>query len=172
MAPSPTRTNKSDAEVADLYKKHYALVHRTAFSITGNTSDADDVLHNIFVSLLGRELPADLQRNANGYFYRAAVNQSLKIVQSRQRLIPTADTEFDDIPASEDVALPDARNEERLRKAITKLGASGAEMLLLRYQEDYSIADIAKTLGKNRATVAMILYRVRLRLKKLLEGEI
>jgi DNA-directed RNA polymerase specialized sigma24 family protein len=43
-------------------------------------------------------------------------------------------------------------------------------MLILRYEHNYSDAQIAKMLGKSRGTVAVTLYRTRARLKKLLRA--
>ena len=35
-----------------LFREHYALVYRTAYSVTGNRQDAEDVLQTIFLRLL------------------------------------------------------------------------------------------------------------------------
>jgi DNA-directed RNA polymerase specialized sigma24 family protein len=42
------------------------------------------------------------------------------------------------------------------------------EVLVLRYEHDYSDAEIARLLGKSRGAVALTLFRARARLKKLL----
>jgi RNA polymerase sigma factor (sigma-70 family) len=42
------------------------------------------------------------------------------------------------------------------------------EILVLRYEHNYSDAEIAGMLGKSRGTVAVTLNRARARLKKLL----
>ena len=60
----------------ELFRAHYELVYRTAYSVTGNRPDAEDVLQTIFLRLL-RRLPPDFDRNPKGYLYRAAINLSL-----------------------------------------------------------------------------------------------
>ena len=75
----------------ELFREHWQLVYRAAFSVLRNRHDAEDVLQNIFLKLFERELPADLPRNLPGYFYRAAVNASLNVVRSRKNEVVTAD---------------------------------------------------------------------------------
>src|SRR6476660_6251854 len=84
-------------EFEDLFQEHYVLVYRTAYGVTGRVEDAEDVVQTVFLRLLQSEKPRELLKNPKGYFYRAAVNQSLTIVQTRRR---RASTE-----ASEDLAV-------------------------------------------------------------------
>src|SRR6187401_3526143 len=72
------------SEFETLFREHYELVYRTAYSVTGNRPDAEDVLQTIFLRLF-RRLPPDFDRNPKGYLYRAAINLSLNIVRSRKR---------------------------------------------------------------------------------------
>jgi DNA-directed RNA polymerase specialized sigma24 family protein len=44
------------------------------------------------------------------------------------------------------------------------------EMLILRYEHNYSDAEIGKLLGKSRGVIAVTLYRARARLKKLVRA--
>jgi RNA polymerase sigma factor (sigma-70 family) len=53
---------------------------------------------------------------------------------------------------------------------MAKLSPSAVEILILRYEHNFSDAQIAKMLGKSRGTVAVTLYRARARLKKLLRA--
>ncbi|HET9130268.1 MAG TPA: sigma-70 family RNA polymerase sigma factor [Terriglobia bacterium] len=69
------------------------MVYRTAYGITGRTEDAEDVLQTVFLKLLRRGTPPDLQKNPKGYLYRAAVNLSLTTVQTRRRQVLTDDVE-------------------------------------------------------------------------------
>ena len=46
-----------------IFREHYQLVYRTACRVTGSPEDAEDVLQTIFLRLLRREVPPDLQNN-------------------------------------------------------------------------------------------------------------
>jgi len=60
-------------EFEEIFREHYQLVYRTAYSVTGSRQDAEDVLQTIFLRLIQREIPPDLRRSPKAYLYRAAV---------------------------------------------------------------------------------------------------
>jgi RNA polymerase sigma factor (sigma-70 family) len=57
---------------------------------------------------------------------------------------------------------------EGLMRALAQLKPRALEILLLRYKHDYSDVQIAQMLGTTRGTIAVALYRIRARLRKLL----
>ena len=155
-------------EFEALFQEHYVLVYRTAYGITGRVEDAEDVAQTVFLRLLRRENPRELLKNPRGYLYRAAVNLSLTIVQTRQR---RAHTEMSEELAVSVPSRASSRAEELHRKlyeAIAQLNPKAASILILRYLHNYSDADIAKLLGTSRGVIAVTLYRSRARLKKLM----
>jgi RNA polymerase sigma factor (sigma-70 family) len=86
----------STQEFEQIFREHYPLVYRTAFSVTGTPEDAEDVVQTIFLRLLGRESPPDLKRNPKGYLYRAALNLSLNTLRLKKRQILIGDNEIFD----------------------------------------------------------------------------
>ena len=158
-------------EFEALFREHHELVYRTAYTVTGNRSDAEDVLQTIFLRLL-RGLPPDFDRNPKGYLYRAAINLSLNMLRSRKRLVP--DEGLERLPAPVDPAATSADEPIRraLLDAIRQLKPRAVEILILHYEHDYSDAQIAHMLGTSRGTIAVTLYRTRARLKKLLSRAI
>jgi RNA polymerase sigma-70 factor (ECF subfamily) len=162
---------KIDPEIEKLFREHCQLIYRTAYGITRDYGDADDVLQSIFLKLLQSELSENLKRNPAGYLHRAAVNHSLNIVRSKERRRVTQDVEDLQIaqPSTDDVAADDRHR--RLLDALSSLKPEAVDMLMLHYKHDYSDAQIARMLGKSRGTVAVTMYRIRARLKKLLKGE-
>ena len=158
-------------EFEDLFREHYELVYRTAYSVTGNRHDAEDVLQTIFLRLL-RRLPADFDRNPRGYLYRAAINLSLNTIRSRKREAPAEALELMPAPGDPPPASADAVIRRTLLDAIAQLKPRAVEILILHYEHDYSDAQIARMLGTSRGTIAVTLYRTRARLKKLLSRAI
>jgi RNA polymerase sigma-70 factor (ECF subfamily) len=168
IAAVPSVTGEALAnEFEELFRAHYELVYRTAYSVTGNRHDAEDVLQTIFLRLL-RRMPPDFDRNPKGYLYRAAINLSLNLARSRKREAP-ADN-LDQLPGPIDPAAAAAEDPMRrpLLDAIAQLNPRAVEILILHYEHEYSDAQIAGMLGTSRGTIAVTLYRTRARLKKLL----
>ena len=155
-------------ELEGLFQAHYRLIYRTAYSVTGSRQDAEDVLQTVFLRLLRRGFPPDFGRNPQGYLYRAAVNLSLNIkrTRKRQQLADGVERLLTPVPVAE--SSTDDGLQRSLLDAIAQLKPRAVEILILRYEHDYSDAKIAKMLGTSRGTIAVTLYRTRARLKKLL----
>jgi RNA polymerase sigma-70 factor (ECF subfamily) len=155
-------------EFDDLFREHYALVYRSAFSVVFNAEDAEDVVQTVFLRILRNGLP-DGVRNPKGYLYRAAVNEALNIVRSRRHTQNAPRVRFEaiaDVGASEHESSMSAR----IAEAMTQLNPAAVEMLVLRYEHHYSDVEIGRLLGKSRGVIAVTLYRARARLKKLLSA--
>lgn len=149
-------------EFERIFREHSKFIYRTAYRVTGNSEDAEDVLQNLFVQLLRKDLPAEFERNPKAYLYRAAVNLSLNMIRTHARR-STSDVllEIED-PSSRG----EAEISETLRHALGELGRKAAEILILRHVHGYSDAEIARLLGTTRGTIAVSLFRSRARLRK------
>ena len=160
-------------EVEDIFEEHYRLVYRTAYSVTGNSQEAEDVLQTVFLQLLRRGVPPGLRKNPNAYLYRAAVNQALNAVRSRRRRAEVFDPAT--LERALDVPVDDSANDaekiqKRLAEALARLSQRAVEMVILRYEQKYSEEQIASLFGTSRSVVAVTLWRARARLRKLLSA--
>jgi RNA polymerase sigma-70 factor, ECF subfamily len=144
-----------------LFEQYHGLVFRTAYRITGNAADAEDVLQTIFLRMLRRDTNAVLG-NEGGYLRRAAVNASVDLIRARQ-------TE-QNLPLFEHAARsgesPPGEIRECLRRAFARLSPRSAEMFALRYFEDFTNQQIARALNVSQVLVAVTLHRTRQQLQK------
>ena len=169
----------TDASVAAAFEQHGRQVFRTAYRITGNVEDAEDVLQTVFLNALrrGREQTTPggrFGRAPGSYLARSAVNGALDVLR-RRRTGLESDTDaigeaadVDALGATQSVWQEQLR--ERLRAALSTLAPNWAEMVALRYFEDMSNVEIAELLGTSASTVAVTLHRARGRLRALLAG--
>jgi RNA polymerase sigma-70 factor, ECF subfamily len=150
-------------EMEVVFREHYGMVFRTAYRITGNAADAEDVLQTVFLRLLRRTPDHDALENSESYLRRAAINAALDIIRSRQsdRTVElTVDVANDD--------QPELRRE--LRRALGQLEARSAEVFTLRFFEGYTNGEIAKMLRISQVLVAVIVHRTRKQLQKELKN--
>lgn len=138
----------------ETFRAHHGLVFRTAYRITGNAADAEDVLQTVFLRML-RSSP-DL-RQPESYLRRAAINASLDLIRTRQPEAPG-----DDLSAH----TTDPELQHRLRQAIAQLPPQEAELFVLRFFEGHSNEDIAELTGISKLLVAVKIHRVRHKLQK------
>ncbi len=153
----------------EIYREFAPLVYRTAWGVMGSREDAEDVLQSIFLKLLRREFPPDLQKNPKAYLYRAAVNLSLDVLKARRRypIRLLNDSDRLDVPGPTSTVF-DEEVHQRLYEAIASLSPEAAEVLILRYMQNKSITEIAAAIGVSHTAIAVRLFRSRARLRKLL----
>lgn len=172
--PSAANQAGSPEEAVDMgrvFREHAQTIFRTAYRVTGNPQDAEDVLQTVFLRLVRREAGAPLSDSPAHYLHRAAVNAALDVVRSRRaaRIRPLDDVE-------PQLTCPPERSPERLhgsseirnqvRKALGDLSPKSAEIFILRYFEGYDNHEIARMVGTSRSTVAVVLHRTRHRLRE------
>jgi RNA polymerase sigma-70 factor (ECF subfamily) len=150
-----------------VFLKHRDLVFRAAYRITGNASDAEDVLQTVFLRLMRQEAAGAIA-NLSGYLHRSAVNAALDILRSRKDAQTISlDGEPNQAHAvSIDTAGRVTELRDWLRQALAGLNPRWAEMFVLRFVENFSNREIAGMMNTSPAVVAVLLHRTRAQLKK------
>lgn len=159
------------SDLEEMFRAHHGLVFRAAFRITGNATDAEDVLQTVFLRLMRRESGAEAVENYESYLRRAAVNAALDVVRSRREstAVPVEAVELNLMQDRREE--PDRQHDaveirELVRKAISRLSPRAAEMFALRYLEGQGNQEIARTMGVSRAGIAVTLHRTKKQLQK------
>ena len=164
----------ASASLESLFEVHHDRVFRTAYRVTGNAADAEDVLQTVFLRVARGQEAAESADNAEAYFSRAAINASLDLLRSRKRSRAVA---IDDVVNTASVSAfvlrqnPETDHEDDelrklIRDAVAKLGATAGEMFALRYFEGFGNAEIATMMGTSPLVVGVTLHRARARMRK------
>ena len=74
QSPPPPAAAGQLAELERLFQAHHGAVMRAAYRITGNATDAEDVLQTVFMRLLSRRVDSAAMENVPAYLHRAALN--------------------------------------------------------------------------------------------------
>ncbi|REJ81078.1 MAG: RNA polymerase sigma factor [Acidobacteria bacterium] len=156
----------------DLFEEHGSRAFRAAYRVTGNTTDAEDVVQTVFVRLLKRPDAIQRRDTAGSYLHRAAVNAGLDLLRKRKRSRSVAiDDEADRDPAlhsereDSESRLRSREIRDNLRSAMSRLKPAEAEVFALRYLEGLGNSEIAELLDTSRETIGVRLFRCRARLK-------
>lgn len=152
-------------EAARLAKTYAPAVYRMAYARTGNHADAEDVMQEVFLTLL-RKGPETFREedHAKAWLLRVTAQRSGDLFRrlSRRRELPLEKAA--EVPASE---------EERgeTLEAVLALPASLRLPVHLFYYEGLTVEETAKVLGIGESAVKTRLFRARARLREeLLKG--
>jgi RNA polymerase sigma-70 factor (ECF subfamily) len=186
------RAVTSPSEFERVFRAHHGLVFRTAYRITGNAADAEDVSQTVFLRLLRRQaeakvledtvLPGEapqnemrqndalqnhvlqnhVLQNEESYLRRAAINAALDVMRARRA---DRTVELEDLPTER--GREDPRElRQALGRALAQLKTRPAEIFALRFFEGFSNPQIARMLGISQVLVAVIVHRTRQQLRK------
>jgi len=167
LAKSQEQDGPAGKSLDQIFGDHKELVFRAAYRITGNASDAEDVLQTVFLRLLRQEQAPEI-RHLRAYLHRAAVNAALDLLRLKRdnQNVPLEDQPDQAGTVSVTSGLESSELQEWLRCALARLNPRWAEMFVLRFIEEYSNRDIARLMKTSSAVVAVVLHRTRAQLKK------
>lgn len=151
----------SDEYIQYVLNRYAKNLIRIAFTYLKNMSDAEDVVQEVFISLMKRRDGFESEEYEKAWLIRVTVNHSknrLKSAWNRFRA-----------PLEEDITYLQEEESEILT-AVLELPSKYRTVIHLFYYEGYSIADIAKILKKSQGTVGTWLSRGRKLLKEKLDG--
>ena len=78
------RTIAIPDEFDRVFQAYHGLVFRTAYRITGNAADAEDVSQTVFLRVFRRSEHRAVLENEESYLRRAAINAALDVLRSRK----------------------------------------------------------------------------------------
>jgi RNA polymerase sigma-70 factor (ECF subfamily) len=159
------------ADLEHVFREHHAMVFRAAYRVTGNASDAEDVMQTVFLRLLKRDSDAETVGNMASFLHRSAVNAGLDLLRSRQNIHSVPLDEMEPVLAEPACRRPDRAQSsgeirEWLRGALARLNPRIAAMFALRFFEGKGNPEIARMLNTTPGTVAVTLSRTRDRLQR------
>ncbi len=150
-----------------LYDQYKNKVYGLALRMTGNPEAAEDITQQVFMKVLASLLSFGHQARFSSWLFRLAMNTCLDHCRKERRIalvsmdqVPPADLES--LRGSEPTD-PSLREEltAAVEKALLKLSRKLRGVLLLKYVEGLSYAEIAEVLGCSVGTVSSRLNRSR-----------
>jgi len=171
VAESEARTDGPPGlDLEQAFRDHKDVVFRSAYRVTGNASDAEDVLQTVFLKLARQGRLSEV-KNARAYLCRAAVNAALDLLRTRKDAQTISMDDEDEAGTAEAVMSKDIGPgsddlRQWLRQRLSLLNPKWAEMFVLRFIEEYSNREIAAAMNTSPAVVAVVLHRTRSQLKK------
>lgn len=150
-------------------RKYADMVYRLAYSRTGSTFDADDILQEVFLRYIKADKTYNDEEHRKAWLLRITINCTKSYATSAWNR-HTDYEEPDPNTGAEDPALKNAETKNDVMKALMSLPDKYRTAIYLFYYEDRSVAQIAKAVGTSETNVKTRLSRGREMLKEKLEG--
>jgi RNA polymerase sigma-70 factor (ECF subfamily) len=158
------------AALGELYELFKDNVYRTALAITRDEHAAEDILQECFVRLYHYAASIDTERPLKPWLYRVAVNLSYDWFSRKPMLQPLDDVLEWLSGLSSVFPAPDRKTEERelhrmVRDVVAELPMSHQAVVVLFYQENLSLEEVAEVVDLPVGTVKSRLHHARKRLR-------
>jgi RNA polymerase sigma-70 factor (ECF subfamily) len=144
-------------EFAEIVREHQGLVFSIALNALGDRQAAEDLAQDVFLTLHSNLGRLETPEHVRHWLARVTSNRCIDEIRKRK---------YRRGPSLEEVPEPRARNEERdpllerqLRRTVAALPAAARMMIILRFQEDLELSEIASMLGIPVQTVKSRLHR-------------
>lgn len=156
------------------FDRHGRWLRSVVLARVGEPAAVDEVMQEVALAAVRQQAPLADPEKVAPWLYRLAVAQSLMYRRRqgrRRRLVERMALRA--APGEQDSRLLDPldwlladERREMVHRAILQLRTRDAEILLLKYQEDWSYAQLAAHLGTSQSAVEARLHRARERLRQ------
>jgi RNA polymerase sigma-70 factor (ECF subfamily) len=153
-----------------LYRRHQAALYRFGVRMTGNAWAAEEIVQEVFMTLMRAPRKYDATRGALGaYLYGIARNRVMKYLERLPREVQLQEKSEDGSGAGivlQDAATPSSLLEgreraARVRAAVLELPAEFREAVVLCELEEMSYEEAAQMAGCPIGTIRSRLHRGR-----------
>lgn len=172
LEPSDRSGDRLPIDWSAALAEHDRWLRTIVYARVGEPQAVDEVMQEVALAAVRQKSPLLDPSKVAPWLYRLAVTQSLlyRRKQGRQRKLTGNYAER--VRPSEASAegdplgwlLADERR-QRVRQALERLGRRDAEILLLKYTEDWSYQELAARLGVTVSAIQARLHRARQRLR-------
>ena len=146
-------------EIEDIYRKHGHVVLRRALCILGDPEEAQDVLQDVFASLVDRPEQFGSRSSITTWLYSATVHLCLNRIRNRKNRGRLLQEQAETLHPKE--AQPRGESQAALRSLLEKMPEELAELAIHHGVDGMTQEEIAKVMGCSRRHVSRLLDRLQ-----------
>jgi RNA polymerase sigma-70 factor (sigma-E family) len=169
-----TAVTEPKGELADLYVRHVPAANRLGFLLTGDRSQAEDLVHDAFVRCVGRFGHLRAHEAFDAYLRRTIVNlhtSRLRRLRVEREWLSKETARLGRPGTSGPPSPPPPPGREDMWRRLQTLPPRQRAVLVLRYYEDLSERETANALRCSVAAVKSLTARATSALREGIRGE-
>jgi RNA polymerase sigma-70 factor (ECF subfamily) len=151
----------------EIYERYANKVYRKCYSFVYNQAKAEDFTHDIFLKLIVKIGTFKETSKFSTWLYSITYNfcmDQIRVSKKNQEVALEGDYEPADDYEDQDLMQMQG---SQLNKSLEKIPSDEKALILMKYQDDFSIKEIADTLKITESAVKMRLLRSKEKLRKL-----
>lgn len=150
----------------EIYERYVNKVYRKCYSFVYNQEKAEDLTHDIFLKLIVKIGSFKETSKFSTWLYSITYNYCMDQIRTGKKRTEVALHENLEISDDDDSGALDFQSDE-ITKSLRQMAPDERAILQMKYQEDFSIKEIADTLKITESAVKMRLMRGKEKLKKI-----
>ncbi len=164
---------KHDPEAfGEIYDEYAEKIYRFIFFKVASEQEAEDLSSEVFLKAWNYLIGEKPVKSIGALLYTIARNRVIDYYRQKKFEIEATEEMAKQLPEDTSVAeLEKKADLARVYKALGKLKDEYREIVVMRYLDDLSIAEIASIIQKTRNNVRVLLHRSVSALKDILEEE-
>lgn len=151
----------------ELYERYAQKVYRKCYSFVQDQSKAEDYTHDIFIKIATKLGSFKEDAKFGTWLYAITYNYCLDRIRKEKRAKEEKLDDHYDIAAEEEDNSFSQMQSEGLKKSLAMLSHEERSILLMKYQDDFSIKEISESMELTESAVKMRLKRTKEKVKKL-----
>jgi RNA polymerase sigma factor (sigma-70 family) len=160
-------TTQRNEYFEEIYERYANKVYRKCYSFVYSQEKAEDLTHDIFLKLVVKIGTYKESSKFSTWLYSITYNYCMDQIRVNKKKTEVAlQDNYDMSEEEDDSELMDFHGTE-LNKSLKQLPSEERMLLQMKYQEDFSIKEIADTLKISESAVKMRLMRSKEKLKRL-----
>lgn len=146
-----------------LYDRHAGKVYNKCFSFVHDSALAEDVTHDIFLKVYISLKAFEGRSKFSTWVYAITYNFCVDLIRSKKKAKETLDdyqreVELQSEPSDEELFRIQI---DKLNTILDLIDPADKSILLMKYQDDFSLQEIADSLGVGLSAVKMRLSRAK-----------
>ena len=154
----------NEQDVRFVLTRYSSMVYRLAYARTGNTSDAEDICQEVFLTMAQKSPAFKTEDERKAWLIRLTITRANSLWRTDWKRKVSLGVE---------IVLPyeKSSDDNMVADALGKLSTHDRTLIHLHYFEGFRLEEIAHIVKRPPATIRTQICRARKRLKKILEKE-
>ncbi|OHB64522.1 MAG: hypothetical protein A2Y76_01450 [Planctomycetes bacterium RBG_13_60_9] len=165
------------AAATRIFAEHGEFIRRVILFHVHEASRVEDVFQELFLKLVEQPIPANVV-NVRGYLYQAIINDAADLARRQQdhrrhmeKYARQLRNSIHKRPSPTAILEEMEESESRFAYLVRRLRHREAQVVTLRYRDNYTVAEIAEKIGLHRRTVSRYLTSGLRELRRMLAVE-